>query len=214
MANTRTPADFPPAVHRSLALLQKQSSQRAKASGLELRHATEDEIELAHLLLKPWHCGALTIRTGLPCRKQKVFGCTVCLVHGAKYAAVKEARDRRLQLIAGPVLGEMVKMAMAKKHSRVKQNAAADLLDRAGVGAITEAKVRASYRGQPLSGVTVQIGFLQTRAAQPLEGDLANGQALLPAAGVIDGETAEAAGDRGAGDHDPAVVDAGRDRAE
>jgi len=204
----RTPDDFPAEVHASLWALQQLASHAKSRREPGLRRATADEIALAELQhIGHNYCSGHSIRTGLPCRRRPVPGGTVCLTHGAQYRQVREARERRLLEMSGKVIGEMYKMATAPRHTLVKYRAAMDLLDRAGVGAVVEAKTRASYRGVGQSGVTVQIGFMQTME-QPSD------QPLLPAADVFDAAPAEAQGDRGAGDGNPPAADVSRDRPE
>lgn len=194
MADERTrPEDFPEAVHQSLARLHAAVKVKGKdrkaalAQGL-VRWATDEEIALAQLQRQPYHCVSTSRLTGLPCRNRAVMGATICRFHGAKREVVRAAIDDRLLKMAGPALREMYEMATAREHTRVKQDAAADILDRAGVGQLVEAKVRQSYRGQSNTGVTVQIGFLQTMRPQLLE--MNGGQSLLPPADAIDAETA------------------------
>jgi hypothetical protein len=163
------PEDFPPEVHASLSEL-RQIAQRAKnAQDPGLRYATPMEIALSELLRHPSHCTGHSKRTGLACRGQAVIGGTLCIKHGAQYSHIKKARDQRLQQLAGPALREMVKMSKSRKDTLIKQRAAADILDRAGVGAIAEAKVRHSFHGNLSAGVTVQIGFLTTIAPPRIE---------------------------------------------
>jgi len=163
--------DFPPEVHQSLSELRSIAQRAKNRDDPGLRRATEMELALAELLQQPWHCTGHSIRTGLPCRGSAVTGGTLCIKHGAQYSHVKKARDTRLQQLAGKALGEMYKLAMDNNRKRtpamVKQRAAEDILDRAGAGALVEAKVRHSFHGQMSTGVTVQIGFLQQTLVTP-----------------------------------------------
>jgi hypothetical protein len=84
----------------------------------------------------------------------------MCHKHGATLPNVKAARDRRLQRMADRALDEMFAMATSGPITKTKQAAACDILDRAGVGAIAQAKVRSSFHGNNAEPVTVQIGFL------------------------------------------------------
>jgi hypothetical protein len=207
------PEDAPQSVRESLAALHQVAQKAKNRFDPLLRKATKEELALAELLHVGNFCHAHSIRTGLPCRRKPVPGGAVCMKHGAQYKHVKAARDKRLEYMVGPAMAEMYKMAMAPKHTKVKREAAADILDRAGVGAVIEAKVRQSFRGVAATGLTVQIGFLQTMKPQQIA-EAAHEQSLLPAADVIDGETAEAPGDRGAGDGDAAAAPDGGHSAE
>lgn len=197
------PEDFPFAVKESLRQLQQIAVKARSRHDPALRWATDAEIALATLQRSPLDCTARSGRTGLPCRGKQVKGGSVCRRHGAQYAHVKAANEARMAAMAGAVIGEMYKMAMAPEHSRVKQAAAADLLDRAGVGQLVEAKTRASYRGITSGHVSFNVGFLQTKAV-----DVIDGQAVLPPADVIDVTPVEAPADHrpGAGDA-PAAAD-------
>ena len=175
---TRT---FPQSVHDSLAEL-RQIAKRAKSrEDPALRWATEDEIALATSLRKAWHCSGHSGRTGLPCEKARVLGTTVCVRHGAATPQVKAAIDQRLREMANPVLGRMFKLSMQDKHLPSAVNAGKDLLDRAGVGAVVDAKVRSAGRDQG-NKIQVVIGFLGT-ADQPAPTMLVGGE---PAAAVVE----------------------------
>lgn len=165
------PEHFPSEVHQSLNQLRTIAKAAKTRFDPKLRLATWQEVALAELLRTERHCIGWSKRTGLPCQAAKVIGGDVCLRHGAAMHHVKAARERRLQAIAAPVLTEMYKIAtlpVDKDTIHAKQRAAADLLDRAGVGAVVEAKVRQSYGGTLSGGVNVTIGFLAPEV-EPLE---------------------------------------------
>lgn len=201
------PSDFPPEVHASLSELQQIAAQAKSKDDPRLRYATPMEIALSELLRHPSHCIGHSKRTGLQCRAQAVTGHQVCMQHGARYTLAKKKAEERLQALQGPVLREMRKLAMlptdgktGAKTAMTKFKAAQDLLDRAGLGAVVEAKVRHSFGGRMASGVTVQIGFLTAPEQPALEA--AHDENVIEATVTEGGETA----DRPATAADPAVT--------
>jgi len=200
------PQHFPAEVHESLRQLYAERPKRRD----EIRFATPDELALADLQRNPNRCRGYSVRTGLPCRNGRVFPGEVCPIHGASMKHVQLSNERKLAALSETMIAEMVKVARLPAHNwktaMAKQKAAADLLDRAGVGALVEAKVRQSYRNAG-GDVTVQIGFLQTmepmmetlNGAEVIDAQIApvEERAALPAA-----DSGTGAGDQDADDRD------------
>lgn len=205
------PADFPAEVHQSLAALQ--AYRQKGRDDPHIRFATPDELALANLLRDPRRCQANSIRTHLPCRHFPAFPDVVCVGHGAKLPAVKAANDRRLAALSASMIGELTKLAKGKKHTRVKLQAAIDLLDRAGVGAIAEAKVRGSYAKGHTGDVTLQIGFLTAPQIGATHGhDEASEQNEQIIEAQVEAGAALPAADRGTEPRDQDDADRGADR--
>jgi hypothetical protein len=166
--------EFPPEVHQSLAELRQIAKTAKTRNDPRLRWATEDEIALAVSLQKPWMCRGHSSRTGLPCTKARIAGATVCLKHGASIKHVRASATRRLQAMVMPMLERQRTLAMQSDNPTVAQKATTDLLDRAGVGAVVEAKVRQSLKEPPSvdQKIHVNLGFLHgVEDAQPFRDD-------------------------------------------
>lgn len=155
-----TVREFPPEVHESLKELRRIARYAKSRSDPGLRWATADEIALAETQRTPNQCVATSTRTGLPCALKRLRGCTVCRKHGGAVSHVKDAAEQRLRELTMPVLARQYDLAMQSKHLPTAFNASADLLDRANVGALVQAKVRQSRNKDSGSRVTVNIGFL------------------------------------------------------
>ncbi len=166
------PEDFPPEVHESLAQLRAIATAATSHTDPRLRRATDDELALAQLLRKPGHCVGSSRRTGLPCTVHAIKGGTVCIKHGGKSGHVRRKAERRLAALALPTLAKLHDYAMDgdKQVRNAAVKAATDLLDRAEIGTPIQAKVakdRAAAeqtKQTSTSGVTVNIGFLQSSA--------------------------------------------------
>jgi hypothetical protein len=166
---TLTLRTFPPEVHQSLAEL-RQIAKRAKSrTEPGLRWATEAEIALAESLQKPWMCTGHSARTGLPCEKPRLTGLTVCRVHGAGTKQAKVAATRRLHAMVMPLIERQRRLAMQNDNLTVAQKSTSDLLDRASVGAVVEAKVRQSLKDPAAitfeAKTHIGIGFLSAEKA-------------------------------------------------
>lgn len=168
-ALVRRPEDFPPEVHSSLAQLRTlsksvKSLQEWRSVG---RKATPDELALSELLRAPGTCNGHSSRTGLPCELFPKQGAAVCMKHGGNIQRVKDAAERRLLKASKIAVDQMI--AFAKDNdSKVRsaaQKAAADILDRNGIGALVQAKVAAS-KADKSAGVTVTIGFIDPDGTQ------------------------------------------------
>lgn len=86
--------------------------------------------------LEPIQCRATSKSTGKRCTKDAIPGGVVCRYHGGEAPQVKRAAERRLCLLAAPVLDTW---ARAMKDDDVpwatKVQVGKDILDRLGVGA-------------------------------------------------------------------------------
>jgi hypothetical protein len=154
---------FPASVHESLAELRAlskavRSHHEWQASG---RRATPEEIALSEQLRQPQHCVAHSSRTGLACEKTRIQGGTTCSRHGGQLPRVKRRAERRLAAAVMPVIDSMVTIATSSTNHAAAVKAGSDLLDRAGIGELVEAKVRSSQRESGGSRIEVRIGFLQ-----------------------------------------------------
>lgn len=106
-------------------------------------------------------CTAHSARTGLPCQKYAIKGATVCRTHGGAAPQVKAKAEQRLREMVSPMLDKLYTLAMQTDNLKVASECVRDALDRAGVGAVVEAKVRQSHKQEHTgSGITVNIGFL------------------------------------------------------
>jgi len=125
-----------------------------------LRKATPDEVALAETLKKPSDCKGHSSRTGLPCTNAAMKGTVTCRVHGSSTQATRQAIKLRLSEVAPQLLESQIVRA-AKIDDAIGFKAAQDLMDRAGIGALVQAKVRASKKQDSAgASVTVNIGFL------------------------------------------------------
>jgi hypothetical protein len=156
--------EFPESVHRSLAELRAIAKAAKSKDDPLLRWGTEAEIALSEALRKPWHCLGHSSRTGLACAKPRIQGASVCTKHGASAKHVRMAADQRLAAMALPMIERTRQLAMQHDSPAVAQKAAADLLDRGGIGAVVQAKIRESKRRDGLtvfaSKTQVFVGML------------------------------------------------------
>src|SRR5678810_329785 len=140
------PEQFSREVHESLKALQYLAAHVKSRHDPGLRRATPDELALAELQhVGKNYCVAHSRRTGLPCRRRPIAGGKVCARHCGNTRHIREAADRRVLEMSAGAMGEMYRLAMLPVDRwtvHAKQKAAADLLDRAGVGAVGGAKVR------------------------------------------------------------------------
>jgi hypothetical protein len=142
----------------SLAALRQIARHAKDRHDPALRWATAEEIALAESQRRPHHCAGSSARTGLPCRRPRVLGTSVCPKHGGSSGHVKRAAARRLRAMVDPVLERLYTLSMQDGHRPSAVNAARDLLDRAGIGELVTSKVRGSQPGG--AKVVVNIGFL------------------------------------------------------
>jgi hypothetical protein len=70
--------------------------------------------------------------------------------------------------MVAPILDRLFDLAMQDGHKPAAVNAARDLLDRSGFGALVDAKVKACNR-EDTRGVVVNIGFLASPKPSPHE---------------------------------------------
>lgn len=76
-------------------------------------------------------CSAIR-SNGEPCARWAIVGGTVCPTHGGSAPQVREAARRRIQTLAPDALDTMVSLLDSPSEA-VRQRAAADILDRAGL---------------------------------------------------------------------------------
>lgn len=152
---------FPPEVHESLAELRAIAKAAKSKDDPLLRRATADELALAETLRKPTDCTGHSSRTGLPCTNPAMHGINTCRMHGASTKNARAAVRIRLAEEMPKLLQSQLTRALSTEDHAVGFKAAQDLMDRAGIGALVQAKVRASKK-QDTAGptVTVNIGFL------------------------------------------------------
>ena len=152
---------FPPEVHESLAELRAIAKAAKSKDDPNLRKCTPDELALAQQLRKPSDCTGTSGRTGSPCTQNKLAGLEVCRIHGGSSKHVQKALRRRLAEAAPKRLENIIALGDDLTAPAVAYKANADFLDRFGVGALVQAKVRASKKqDQGGAQVVVNIGFL------------------------------------------------------
>lgn len=152
---------YPPEVHESLAELRRIAKAATSRDDPNLRRCTPDELALAETLRKPTDCRGHSSRTGLPCTNPAMQGISTCRMHGASTKAARHAVSVRLAEEMPRLLDSQLLRALSTDDHAVGFKAAQDLMDRAGIGALVQAKVRASKKqDQGGPSVTVNIGFL------------------------------------------------------
>ena len=114
-------------------------------------------------------CRAHSKRTGQQCQKTSIRGGTVCRFHGGSAPQVIARAERRLRAMVDPMIDRLEQLAHQTDNPKVAAECVRDALDRAGIGALVQAKVRSSHRSETqTAGVTVNIGFLvQPEQPQP-----------------------------------------------
>lgn len=97
---------------------------------------------------------------GQPCKRWAIVGGNVCPTHGGRAPQVMEAARRRLKALAPMALEVLADLAQGKATdpatgdpsnvpAAVRARAAADILSRAGVAAVTGHDVTLDYDGAP-----------------------------------------------------------------
>lgn len=113
-------------------------------------------------------CTAHSARTGHPCNKWAIAGAVVCRTHGGAAPQVKAKAEQRLREMVDPMISRLHDLAMQTENPKVAAECVRDALDRAGIGALVQAKVRQSLKDRDsTSGVTVNIGFVAGAPIQP-----------------------------------------------
>lgn len=113
-------------------------------------------------------CRAKSKRSQQQCNRWAIAGGFVCSFHGGKAPQVKAKAEQRLREMVDPMISRLHELAMQTDNLKVAGECVRDALDRAGIGALVEAKVRASHKQESHSaGITVNIGFLGS--ANPLD---------------------------------------------
>jgi hypothetical protein len=109
---------------------------------------------------QPRKCRAHSKSRKEPCRNWALPGGFVCKFHGGNAPQVKAKAEQRLREMVDPMLSKLHELAMQTDHLPTAVKAVTDALDRAGVGALVQAKVRSSTKDAAGSKVIVNIGFL------------------------------------------------------
>ena len=126
-----------------------------------------------------------TSAAGVPCKLKAMPGGFVCRFHGGRTPRTRELAEDRLREMVHPMINRLRDLAMQTDDLNVAAKCVKDALDRAGIGALVQAKVRASMQASETGRVTVNIGFLTPALApadpQPI--------ALIPDAVVVDETT-------------------------
>ena len=72
-------------------------------------------------------------RSGSQCGLPAIPGATVCRMHGGSAPQVRQKARERILAAAEPALAEMIRLATKAKNESVRRQAAAYILDRAGL---------------------------------------------------------------------------------
>ena len=158
MSDKELARTFAPEVHASLAELRQIARDAKSRDDPRLRKATPEEVALAVTLRKAWACRGSSTRTGLPCTKAKVTGLAFCRKHSAALPRMKEKAAQRLAALSDPAVAMLEHAINQRDNLLVGVKAAADVLDRNGIGALVESKVRAAAKDG--ERIIVNIGFL------------------------------------------------------
>lgn len=81
-------------------------------------------------------CSANKHGTDDRCKAWAIQGGTICVYHGGKAPQVRDAAKRRLLEMADPALAALSKIVTSSESDAVKLQAAKDILDRCGLGAV------------------------------------------------------------------------------
>ena len=107
------------------------------------------------------YCRARSKTSGIQCKRHAIRGGAVCRYHGGAAPQVMAKAERRLRAMVDPMITRLEEMALQTDNLKVASECVRDALDRAGIGALAQAKVRSSQRSETSpAGVTVNIGFL------------------------------------------------------
>jgi hypothetical protein len=115
---------------------------------------------VADALVQNRTCKAHSARTGAPCKKYAIRGSTVCDTHGGSAPQVKAKAEQRLREMVDPMISRLRELAMQTDNPKVAAECVRDALDRAGIGALVQAKVKSADKDRSNSGITVNIGIL------------------------------------------------------
>lgn len=126
-------------------------------------------------------CTAHSARTKKPCQRWAIMGANVCRTHGGAAPQVKARAEQRLREMVDPMISRLNELAMQTDNLKVASDCVRDALDRAGIGALVQAKVEtAKQRGNgTVSGITVNIGFI-AQPESPLDLQTIDAVALPP----------------------------------
>ena len=140
---------------------------------------------MSDIATKERRCTAHSSRSGQPCRRWAINGGTVCATHGGRAPQVIAKAEQRLREMVDPMLSKLHALAMQTDNLKVASECVRDALDRAGVGELVQAKVRASHqsKGSTDAKVQVNIGFLESRPMKEatLETTVVMGHVARPA---------------------------------
>jgi hypothetical protein len=81
-------------------------------------------------------CKAKSSRTGVQCKQWAIHGGEVCITHGGSAPQVKAAAALRLSGLVDPSIAVLAKTLKNDKRPELALNAAKDVLDRSGLGAV------------------------------------------------------------------------------
>jgi len=167
MADNQISRTFPQAVHDSLAELRRIARAAKSRDDPRLRKATEDELALAVSLRKDWHCRGFSQRTSLPCTKARVTSLEYCRKHSGALPRMKALATRRLAALTAPALDALEHAITQRDNLLVSLKASQDALDRTGVGAEIESRIRAAEKSRDGNRIVVNIGFLTGTGGEP-----------------------------------------------
>ena len=99
-------------------------------------------------------CSAHKASTGDPCQAWAISGSNVCIAHGGRAPAVREAARRRLDALVPLALDVLAELAVGRAHDPgsdapmavppgVRARSCAEILARAGIAAVTEIDIPA-----------------------------------------------------------------------
>lgn len=122
----------------------------------------------------PGRCGGHKT-TMQACRKRPVDGASVCGTHGASAPQVRNAARLRLLGAADQMAAQMIALAMARDTPHtVRQRAAADVLDRAGLGARHVVEVSGAEAGEQVEAAVDELWRMMQQPGEA-EGQPASG---------------------------------------
>ena len=128
-------------------------------------------------------CHARSKTSGVQCKRHAIRGGTVCRYHGGAAPQVIAKAERRLRAMVDPMISRLEELALQTDNPKVAAECVRDALDRAGIGALVQAKVTAARAkaNTTASGVTVNIGFLVRHDATPLDATTIDAEPITPA---------------------------------
>lgn len=89
-------------------------------------------------------CHAKSTTSGEQCKKLAMMGQTVCGSHGGKSPQALAAAKMRILELIEPALAALAKTMISGESDSARVSAAKDILDRAGLGAVSKSQVDVS----------------------------------------------------------------------